>query len=925
MKSNKKPTYNDLERLIIELKSDSKLKQVEDRLNTLLKRSEESNDELKQVKLTLAVREKQYREIFYKSGNAELILENNIFIECNDAALKMLGYKDKKEILHKKPFELSPEKQPDGQLSEEKGKMVGNIAINSDASRFEWTHTKSNGDNFPVEVLLTRMSSESANDKTYHVVWRDISDQKKNKEQLRQLNNSLAWKIKELDLQNEDKRKRADELIIANEELQLLSTELLKKNSVVSVVKNKFKNLFDKSPVSIWEQDFSEAIALLNKKKAETGDIEKYLNENPAFVKKCISKIKILNVNKITLDLIGVKDIRELKSHIRKTNSEKAIHELKNELISIALGNTNYISETEFVRKDGTMLYAILKSTMIDDFGGNIASVINISDRKQAEVGLKASEENYRELVEQIPDGVYKSTHDGKFVEVNSAMVKMLGYNSKEELLAIDIKNDLYLDDADRDSFILNELNQELGVFQVRKKDGSVIWVEDHGWYSFEKSGEITNHQGIMRDVTGNKISEMKITKQNLELSFQNEEIVKREVELIKSKEKTEKSDELYRLAVAVTNLGIWDWNVKEDIVYFSKLWKAQVGYKENELENVFSTWQNLLHPDDFNEASKSVENYLENPKGHYISEFRLRHKDGSYIWISARAEAIINTKGAVVRMFGSHTDISERKISELRLKDQNIELIRAKNKAEESDQLKSAFLSNMSHEIRTPMNGILGFSELLKEPDLTGETQREYIGIIEKSGERMLNILNDIVSISKIESGLMELNIKDTDINEQIGFIHSFFKLEIEGKGIRFLVKNNLEGKETYIQSDSEKIYGILTNLIKNAVKFTKEGTIELGCHLKTVEDSSELEFYVKDTGIGIHKDRQIPIFDRFMQADVSGKMAYQGAGLGLSISKAYVELLGGKIWVESEEGKGAVFYFTLPYFTVQNGKKQR
>jgi signal transduction histidine kinase len=188
-----------------------------------------------------------------------------------------------------------------------------------------------------------------------------------------------------------------------------------------------------------------------------------------------------------------------------------------------------------------------------------------------------------------------------------------------------------------------------------------------------------------------------------------------------------------------------------------------------------------------------------------------------------------------------------------------------------------------------------------------------------------MLNILNDIVSISKIESGLMELNIKDTDINEQIGFIHSFFKLEIEGKGIRFLVKNNLEGKETYIQSDSEKIYGILTNLIKNAVKFTKEGTIELGCHLKTVEDSSELEFYVKDTGIGIHKDRQIPIFDRFMQADVSGKMAYQGAGLGLSISKAYVELLGGKIWVESEEGKGTVFYFTLPYLTVQNEKKQR
>jgi len=716
---------------------------------------------------------------------------------------------------------------------------------------------------------------------------------------------------------------RNDELIIANEEIHSLSAELLKKNKVVSEIKNKFKNLFDKSNVSIWEQDFSEAIDLLKKKKAETGDIEKYLNENTDFVKKCISKIKILNVNKITLELIGVKNLKELVSHIRKTNSEKTINVLKNELISIVLGEKNYIGETEFVRKDGTILYATLKSTMIDDFGGNIASVINISKRKQTEEILRASEENYRELVEQIPDGVYKSTPDGKFVEVNSAMVKMLGYNSKEELLAIDLKNDLYVYGVDRKDFKLNELNQELGVFQVRKKDGSVIWVEDHGWYSLKKSGKITDHQGIMRDVTESKISEMKITNQNLELSSQNEEIVKRESELIKSKEKIEKSDELYRLAIATTNLGIWDWNVEEDAIYFSKLWKAQVGYKENELKDKFSTWQNLLHPDDFNEANKSIKDYLKNPVGQYISKFRLRHKDGSYIWISARAETTINKKREVVRMFGSHTDISESKFSELTLKNQNIELIRAKDKAEESDQLKSAFLSNMSHEIRTPMNGILGFSELLKEPNLTGETQQEYISIIEKSGQRMLNILNDIVSISKIESGLMEVNIQDTDINEQIDFIHSFFKLEIEGKGIRFLIKNSLKGKEAYIQSDSEKIYGILTNLIKNAIKFTKEGTIELGCRLRTDKESSELEFYVKDTGIGIPKDRQKAIFDRFIQADVSGKMAYQGAGLGLSISKAYVVLLGGKIWTESKEGKGSVFYFTLPCQTEYKEKK--
>lgn len=244
-------------------------------------------------------------------------------------------------------------------------------------------------------------------------------------------------------------------------------------------------------------------------------------------------------------------------------------------------------------------------------------------------------------------------------------------------------------------------------------------------------------------------------------------------------------------------------------------------------------------------------------------------------------------------------------------------ELIIAKEHAEESDRLKSAFLANMSHEIRTPMNGILGFANLLKEPSLTGEEQQKFIEIIETSGARMLNIINDIVSISKIESGLMELNIQESNISKQIEFIYTFFKPQIEGKGMRFLIETTLLEKEVLIKSDSEKIYSILTNLVKNAIKYTEEGTIELGYVFKEENGSAELEFYVKDTGVGISKDRQIPIFERFIQADISDKMALQGAGLGLSISKAYVEMLGGKIWVESEKGKGSIFYFTLPYKT--------
>jgi len=240
-----------------------------------------------------------------------------------------------------------------------------------------------------------------------------------------------------------------------------------------------------------------------------------------------------------------------------------------------------------------------------------------------------------------------------------------------------------------------------------------------------------------------------------------------------------------------------------------------------------------------------------------------------------------------------------------------NEDLYKAKEKAEESDRLKSAFLSNMSHEIRTPMNGILGFSDLLKEPNLTGEQQQNYIRVIEKSGERMLNIINDIVSISKIEAGLMEVNITKSNINEQIEYVYTFFKPEIETKGIQFSFKNSLPFRESIVNTDREKLFAILTNLVKNAIKYIERGSIEFGYTKK----GEYLEFYVMDTGIGIDSDRQKAIFERFIQADISDKQALQGAGLGLSISKAYVEMLGGKLWVESEEGKGSTFYFTLPY----------
>lgn len=288
--------------------------------------------------------------------------------------------------------------------------------------------------------------------------------------------------------------------------------------------------------------------------------------------------------------------------------------------------------------------------------------------------------------------------------------------------------------------------------------------------------------------------------------------------------------------------------------------------------------------------------------------EFQNKKKNGDVYWESAVISSVANDQGDIVYFFAVKEDITEKKKM---LED----LIKAKEKAEESDRLKSAFLANMSHEIRTPMNGILGFTDLLKEPNLSGEDQKEYISIIELSGARMLNTINDIIDISKIESGQMKASISNTNINEQVENIFSFFKPIVEQKGIQFSYKKAFLKDEANVKTDPEKLYVILSNLVKNAIKFTKVGFIEIGYKYSLTGTCPEVLFYVRDSGIGILPENMNIIFERFRQVSESNTRNYEGAGLGLSISKAYVEMLGGRIWVENEISTGSTFYFTIPY----------
>ncbi len=228
-------------------------------------------------------------------------------------------------------------------------------------------------------------------------------------------------------------------------------------------------------------------------------------------------------------------------------------------------------------------------------------------------------------------------------------------------------------------------------------------------------------------------------------------------------------------------------------------------------------------------------------------------------------------------------------------------------HKAEESDRLKTAFLANMSHEIRTPMNGIIGFLDMVIDPEITKEEREQYLEIVKQSGDRLLQTINDIIEISKIEAGEMQENLTTVNISETFSFLNEFFQPEAKKKENVLVFHENVGNLA--IRTDGYKLESILINLIKNALKFTDKGTIEIG--VERLDD--KFEFYVKDNGPGIPVDRQEAIFDRFVQADLSLSRGHEGAGLGLSIAKAYAEILGGKIWLKSEPEKGSTFYFTI------------
>ncbi len=468
-----------------------------------------------------------------------------------------------------------------------------------------------------------------------------------------------------------------------------------------------------------------------------------------------------------------------------------------------------------------------------------------------------------------------------KFVTQN--VENIFGYTANEFISRKVVYNELIVnEDVVNFDLISKNKNHNTDIYSERQykiisKNGEVKWVKDNIYKRRDKNGNITHYEGIIVDITN---------------------IKKTEQELITAREKAEASEERYKVlsdasfeAIFISDNGF--------CIEQNNTASKMFGYSHTEAVDMFAT-------DIF--TKQSTEIVISNLFSGYNLPYDViaLRKDGTTFNAEIQGVTFFY-RGKKLRITAIR-DISNRK------KIEN-ELIIAKQKAEESDRLKTEFINNMSHEIRTPLNGILGFSNLLNNKNLSKEKKEHFTNIILSSGNQLLRIIDDILEISRLKTKQVKLEEKQLILNDLLIELFSSFVTKAKEKKIQLYFKKRLSDQDSTILADEYKLNKIIFTLLENAIKFTNEGFIEFGYYLKTDCEPTKLEIYIKDTGIGIKKENQKSIFERFSQEDKGLSRSSGGLGLGLSIAKENVELLCGSISIESEKNKGSTFFVTIPY----------
>src|SRR6056297_74789 len=572
---------------------------------------------------------------------------------------------------------------------------------------------------------------------------------------------------------------------------------------------------------------------------------------------------------------------------------------------AIETGESQPSYELELLNKKGKRLWVEVHEAPVLRNGkvvSVVGALIDITERKEAEKQLQEKEKRFKALFHKNSSVLLLiDPKTGEIQDANEKAADFYGY-SREKLMSVNIQQINVLSDKQ-----VNEIMEEA------IKQGKSYFIFTH---------RMAN--GAIRDV---EVYTSKIVIQGKELLYSTIHDITEET---KNRKRLQKGEE-------IAKIGHWEFDFNNKLVYSSKGARKIYGIDKEKLtiEEVQKIPLENYRP----VMDRALKDLIEKKKP-YDLEFQIKRPSDNKI-VDIHSIGVYNQERNIV--FGIIQDITDQKRIEKELKRKNEELqaaeeeLRASNeelryinqkleiqkqelkiakdKAVESDRLKSAFLANMSHEIRTPMNGIIGFSQVLREKEFPREKQNKFLDIIHSRTRHLLNIINDIVDISKIEAGQMNLHPQEFCINNLLSDLYRAYKTEIANSGKKDLnleLKKALKKEESYIEIDSTRLRQILDNLLSNALKYTDKGIIEFGYKKKS---ENKLLFYVKDTGVGIGTDDQRHIFERFRQADESSTRKYEGTGLGLTISKNLVELLDGEIWLESQEGEGSVFYFTIPF----------
>ncbi len=592
---------------------------------------------------------------------------------------------------------------------------------------------------------------------------------------------------------------------------------------------------------------------------------------DPIYVKDTEGR-KLLS-NKADLEILGY---TSESSVIGKTDSElsypgDSVQTYNDDISVISTGQPIRNKLEFFTDNQGKKRYFLTSKIPLINDSGEITGLVGVGHDITLQ---KENEQKINQLlkgIEQSPASIIITDIDGYIEYANSKFTEISGYRFDEVIG----KNPRILqsgttsaEEYERLWATIRSGNEYQTEIQNRKKNGELYWESIHISPIRNEEGTIVNFMAIKEDVSDRKRADLEILKLSVAI-------------------------EQNPASVVITNIF-------GEIEYVNKKFTTDSGYSKKELIGRVLRIFKPGHTS--NEVYSQIRNNLfagEVWKGEHLN----RTKNHETYWESVQISPIKNQEGVITNFVVLSENINDRKKMEK-------DLIAAKEKAEESDRLKSAFLANMSHEIRTPLNSILGFSDLLATPDLDPEVRKEFATLMNTSGNNLLAIINDILDISKIEAGQISLILNEFSVLSLISNIQKEYSFRANSKGIDLKLNPGNVTHGLLISSDESRIRQILINFVGNALKFTNSGYIEIG--IKHID--SELQFYVKDTGIGIPEDYHDKIFDRFRQVETAQTRKYGGNGLGLAITKHLAELLGGRIWLESQPNTGSTFYFALP-----------